>query len=97
MMMEQFEKFTQALDSLETLLNKKNEEIETLRREAGELKGIIEDRDLEILQLQEDSEKLAANSKAEKEEIGSCLEGLLGRMCKMTGAQKTEAESADAQ
>lgn len=96
-MMEQFEKFSQALDSLEALLNKKDEEISALRREAGELKGIIEDRDLEILQLQEDAEKSAASSKAEKEEIGSCLEGLLGRMCKMTGAQKSAPEAADQQ
>lgn len=96
-MMEQFDKISQALDTLETLLDKKNAEIETLHREAAELKGIIEDRDLEILQLQEDAEKSAASTKAEKEEIGNCLEGLLGRMCKMTGAQKPEASAAEQQ
>ncbi len=94
-MMEQFEKFAEALDSLEAMLSKKDAENETLRREVGELKGIIEDRDLEILQLQEDSEKLAAESKAEKEEIGNCLEGLLGRMCKITAQQKENAPAAE--
>lgn len=65
-MMEQFEKFAEALDSLEAMLSKKDAENETLRREVGELKGIIEDRDLEILQLQEDSENSRPNRRPKK-------------------------------
>ncbi|MDO5115354.1 MAG: hypothetical protein Q4D58_04585 [Synergistaceae bacterium] len=80
MMMEQFEKFNEALDRLEGVLGGLKSENEALRREVAELKGIIEDRDLEILQLQEDAEKSAAACKAEKEEIGGTLDSLLGRM-----------------
>ena len=75
-MMEQFEKFNEAL-----------------RRENAELKGVIEDRDLEILQLQEDAEKAAAAAKAEKDEIGNTLDSLLGRMGRLAAQPKeTPAE-----
>ena len=64
-MMEQFEKFNEALDRLEAILTEMKNDNEALRRENAELKGVIEDRDLEILQLQEDAEKAAAAAKAE--------------------------------
>ena len=54
-MMEQFEKFNEALDRLEAILTEMKNDNEALRRENAELKGVIEDRDLEILQLQEDA------------------------------------------
>lgn len=87
-MMEQFARFNEALDSIEKLLETMKKENETLKGEVAELKGIIDDRDLEILQLQEDAEKNAAEAKAEKDEIGSTLEGLLGRMCRITAQEK---------
>lgn len=87
-MMEQFEKLNEALGKLEELLASVRSENDSLRREVGELKGIVEDRDLEILQLQEDAEKSAASAKAEKEEIGSCLEKLLGRMSGMASSEE---------
>ena len=86
-MMEQFERVNEALDRLEKMLDGMKSENEALGREISELKGIIEDRDLEIMQLQEDAEKLAASSRAEKEELGSRLDGLLGRMCKLTAQE----------
>ena len=67
-MMEQFERVNEALDRLEEMLSGMKAKNDTLCREIAELKGIIEDRDLEIMQLQEDAEKLAAASRAEKEE-----------------------------
>ena len=66
-MMEQFERVNEALDRLEEMLSGMKAKNDTLCREIAELKGIIEDRDLEIMQLQEDAEKLAAASRAEKE------------------------------
>ena len=91
-MMEQFERVNEALDRLEKMLDGMKSENEALSREIAELKGIIEDRDLEIMQLQEDAEKQAAASRAEKEELGSCLEGLLGRMCRMTAQEQAAAD-----
>lgn len=85
-MMEQFEKFNEALDRLESILESMKKENESLRRETAELKGIIEDRDLEILQLQEDAEKAAQETKAEKEEISSTLDSLLGRMGRLVSS-----------
>ena len=93
-MMEQFERVNEALDRLEKMLDGMKSENEALGREISELKGIIEDRDLEIMQ--EDAEKLAASSRAEKEELGSRLDGLLGRMCKLT-AQEQAAAGEDRQ
>ncbi|MCC8058421.1 MAG: hypothetical protein LUG14_01665 [Synergistaceae bacterium] len=90
-MMEQFERVNEALDRLEEMLSGMKAKNDTLCREIAELKGIIEDRDLEIMQLQEDAEKLVAASRAEKEELGSCLEGLLGRMGKLTAQEQTAA------
>ena len=92
-MMEQFEKFNEALDRLEAILTEMKNDNEALRRENAELKGVIEDRDLEILQLQEDAEKAAAAAKAEKDEIGNTLDSLLGRMVRLAAHPKeTPAE-----
>lgn len=65
-MMEQFERVNKALDRLEEMLSGMKAKNDTLCREIAELKGIIEDRDLEIMQLQEDAEKLAAASQGRK-------------------------------
>ena len=92
-MMDQFEKFSKALDRLEQTITAMKNENEALRRENGELKGVIEDRDLEILQLQEDAEKAAAAARAEKDEIGSTLDSLLGRMGRLAGEQQQEQQT----
>ncbi len=91
-MMEQFERFNEALDRLETILADMKNEIDALRRENTELKGVIEDRDLEILQLQEDAEKAAAAAKVEKDDIGSTLDSLLGRIGRLA-AQPSENQA----
>ena len=72
-MMEQFERVNEALDRLEEMLSGMKAKNDTLCREIAELKGIIEDRDLEIMQLQEDAEKLAAASRAEKASMRTCF------------------------
>ena len=55
-MNQQFQQFDSALDKLESLISALAAEKEQLKREAAELRGIIDDRDLEILQLQEDAQ-----------------------------------------
>ena len=87
-MMEQFEKFNEALDRLEAILTEMKNDNEALRRENAELKGVIEDRDLEILQLQEDAEKAAAAAKAEKDEN----EKACGEFDAVQGAQNGAGE-----
>lgn len=87
-MMEQFEKVNEALDRLEKVLTETRAAKEALETKVQELKGIIEDRDLEILQLQEEAEKSAASTKAEKEEINGHLEELLGRMRRLTSEEQ---------
>jgi len=66
-------------------------ENDKFKKEAQELKGVIEDRDLEILQLQEDLQKRSTVHDTEKNEIEHKLEGLLGRVSSMT-AGKTETQ-----
>jgi len=66
-------------------------ENERLKKEAHELRGVIDDRDLEILQLQEDLQKRSAAYDTEKNEIEHKLEGLLGRVSSMA-AGKSEAQ-----
>ena len=95
-MIEQFEKVNEALDRLEKILTDMRAEKETLACKVQELNGIIEDRDLEILQLQEEVEKSAASNRAEKEDISGCLEGLLGRMYKLT-SEEHPSDAPDAQ
>lgn len=90
-MIEQFEKLEAAISSLGSCIEEMKNEKERLKREAQELKGVIEDRDLEILQLQEDLQKRSAAHDTEKNEIEHKLEGLLGRVSSMT-AGKTDTQ-----
>lgn len=53
-MIEQFEKLEAAIAGLEAGIEEMKKENERLKKEAHELRGVIDDRDLEILQLQED-------------------------------------------
>ena len=89
--MERFEKFNAALDRLEQIIFDMKSKNEELARENSELKNVIEDRDLEILQLQEDAEKAAAASQAERDEIALRLDSLLLRMGQLAG-EKQEQE-----
>ena len=65
-MNQQFDQIENALSTLETLVSELKLEKEQFKRDIEELKGIVDDRDLEILQLQEDAEKENRNAKAKK-------------------------------
>jgi len=79
-MIQQFEQLENAISRLEGLVSELKREKDRLTRETAELRGIIEDRDLEILQLQEDAQKKSESVGSEKREIESRIEGLLGRV-----------------
>ena len=89
-MNQQFEQFDSALDKLEALISSLAEEKERLKRDIAELKGIIDDRDLEILQLQEDAQKKSLETDNEKKEIENRLRGLLGRLNSIAPEEKKE-------
>lgn len=89
-MNQQFEQFDSALDKLEALISSLAEEKERLKRDIAELKGIIDDRDLEILQLQEDAQKKSLETDNEKKEIENRLRGLLGRLYSIAPEEKKE-------
>lgn len=88
-MIEQFEKLEAAINGLEASIEEMKKDNEKLKKEATELKSVIEDRDLEILQLQEDLQKKSVAHDTEKNEIEHKLEGLLGRVSSLT-AGKTD-------
>ena len=90
-MIEQFEKLEAAINGIGSCIEEMKKENDRLRKEAQELNGVIEDRDLEILQLQEDLQKRSTAHDTEKIEIEHKLEGLLGRVSSMTAA-KTDAQ-----
>ncbi len=56
-MIEQFEKLEAAINGLGSCIEEMKKENDRLRKEAQELKGVIEDRDLEILQLRKISKR----------------------------------------
>jgi len=90
-MLEQFDKLDNALAALEDLVAGLRSENAALRKERDELKNIITDRDLEIMQLQEDEKNRVAASESEKADMVGRLEGMLGRM----GALSVDKSSAD--
>jgi chromosome segregation ATPase len=79
-MIQQFERLENAISKLEKTIDDIKHENEKLLHEVEELKSVIEDRDLEILQLQEDAQKKTAENDSEKTEIENRIEGLLGRI-----------------
>ena len=83
-MIEQFEKLEAAINGLGSCIEEMKKENDRLKKEAQELKGVIEDRDLEILQLQEDIQKRSSDYDTEKNDIEHKLEGLLGRVSSLT-------------
>jgi len=78
--MQQFELIENAIGRLEKMISDIRSENEALTKEVRELKGIIDDRDLEILQLQEEAQKRSAEGDSEKNAIKKRLEGLLDRV-----------------
>lgn len=79
-MIQQFEQLENGIKRLETVIGSLIREKEQLAREVQELRGIIEDRDLEIMQLQEDAQRTTQSVASEKQDIENRLEGLLGRV-----------------
>lgn len=79
-MIQRFEQLEDALNRLENIIVGMKQENEKLTHDVCELKGVIDDRDLEIMQLQEDAQKKTEERGAEKSEIENRLEGLLGRV-----------------
>ena len=73
-----------AIFELEALIDEMKKDNDRLKKETQELKGVIEDRDLEILQLQEDIQKRSSEFDTEKNEIEHKLDGLLGRVSSIT-------------
>lgn len=90
-MIEQFEKLEAAINGLEASVAEMKRENERLKKETNELKGVIEDRDLEILQLQEDLQTKSEAHDTEKNEIEHKLEGLLGRVSSLA-AEKNDIQ-----
>lgn len=89
-MLEQFEKLDGAVEAMEKLVAGLRSENAALRKERDELKSIIDDRDLEIMQLQEDAKNRVAASESEKADITSRLEGLLGRIGALSEDKKED-------
>lgn len=79
-MIQQFEQLESGIKRLEIVTESLKRDKEHLLREVQELRGIIEDRDLEIMQLQEDAQKTTQAVTSEKKDIENRLEGLLGRV-----------------
>lgn len=79
-MIQQFEQLESGIKRLEIVTDSLKRDKEQLQRETQELRSIIEDRDLEIMQLQEEVQKATQSAVSEKHDIESRLEGLLDRV-----------------
>lgn len=86
--MQQIENIEKAIDKIDSFMKNLKEENSSLLRENKELLSVIEDRDLEILQLQEDLSRRSNENEGEKTEITNKLQGLLGRMQSMIPDEK---------
>lgn len=79
-MIQQFEQLESGIKRLEIVTDSLKKDKERLQREVQELRGIVEDRDLEIMQLQEEIQKATQSVASEKKDIENRLEGLLDRV-----------------
>ena len=93
-MIEQFDQIDSAMGKIEVIFQALKQELERLTKENKDLKGIIEDRDLEILQLQESVEKASTETSSEKNEVSNRLQTLLDRMQNMIPEGKAEQPAA---
>lgn len=93
-MLEQFEKIDGAISELAKMIDGLKADNAALRRERDELRSTVDDRDLEILQLQEDAKNKAAETEGEKAEISGRLEGLLSRVSALSAPDKNDENSA---
>ena len=91
-MIEQLELLEQAIADVQETIAQLKEEKNKLQLEVAELKSTIEDRDLEILQLQEDAQKNEQQRETDKNEIVNKLQSLLGQMNTMTETEDDEEE-----
>lgn len=92
-MIQQIEYIENVIDKLDSLIKELKTENEHLLRENKELKNLIDDRDLEILQLQESVNKESEDSEGEKTEITNRLQGLLGRVQSMVAEEKKKTRN----
>lgn len=90
--MQQIENIEKAIEKIDSFIKRLKEENNNLLRENKELLSVIEDRDLEVLQLQEDLSRRSNENEGEKTEITNKLQGLLGRMQSMVPDEKNEEE-----
>ena len=96
-MIEQLELLEKAIAEVQETIAQLKEEKNKLQLEVAELRSTIEDRDLEILQLQEDAQKNEQQRETDKNEIVNKLQSLLGQMNTMTEDDKEEEEEAKAE
>lgn len=83
-MIQQFEQLENGIKRLEIVVESLKRDKDQLAREVQELRGIIDDRDLEIMQLQEEVQQTTQSVVSEKMDIESRLEGLLSRVRSMS-------------
>lgn len=93
-MIEQIKYIENAIEKLEFLIKELRTKNEHLLRENKELRSLIDDRDLEILQLQEDESKKTEAIECEKSEVANRLQGLLGRMNSIVPEEKEEQNTS---
>lgn len=89
---ENIENIERLIDRLDVYVQELKMENSNLIRENKELLSVIEDRDLEILQLQENLSQKNEEKKEEETEMADRLQGLLGRMQSMVTDEKSEEE-----
>lgn len=91
-MIEQLELLEKAIADVQETIAQLKEEKNKLQLEIVELKSTIEDRDLEILQLQEDAQRNEQQRESDKNEIVNKLQSLLGQMSTITEDDGEEEE-----
>lgn len=91
-MIEQLELLEKAIADVQETIAQLKEEKNKLQLEIAELKSTIEDRDLEILQLQEDAQRNEQQRESDKNEIVNKLQSLLGQMSTITEDDGEEEE-----
>ncbi|MEG1641740.1 MAG: hypothetical protein RR272_01385 [Synergistaceae bacterium] len=83
-MIEQLDLLEKAIENVQETISRLKRENEHFKIETTELKSIIEDRDIEILQLQEDLQKIEEKKDSDNNEVESRLQVLLGKMTEIS-------------